>query len=75
MALIYGESAHLLSPSYKDDVKRWLAEDCPNFDYGGFVVGEALTEAKLLGKSAVSIKSIYSLIEPSSILERPIMES
>ena len=32
----------------------WLEEDCPSFDYGGFVVGEKLAEATLLGKSAVS---------------------
>ncbi|KAI4150632.1 MAG: hypothetical protein LQ340_003964 [Diploschistes diacapsis] len=51
MALAHGEVAHLLNPNYKEDVRRWLAEDCPSFDYGGFVVGEAVTEAKLLGKS------------------------
>lgn len=55
MASRFGDCAHLLNPSYKEDVKRWLAEDCPSFDYGGFVVGDAHTEAKLLGKSAVSI--------------------
>ena len=54
MALAHGEVAHLLNPNYKEDVRRWLAEDCPSFDYGGFVVGEAITEARLLGKSAVS---------------------
>ncbi|CAF9913747.1 MAG: hypothetical protein GOMPHAMPRED_008015 [Gomphillus americanus] len=51
MAMQHGKCAHLLNPNFKDDVRRWLAEDCPSFDYGGFVVGEALTEAKLLGKS------------------------
>jgi len=34
-------------------VSDWLEEDCPSFDYGGFVVGEALAEARLLGKSTV----------------------
>ena len=29
----------------------WLEEDCPSFDYGGFVVGESMAEARLLGKS------------------------
>ena len=32
-------------------VSAWLEEDCPSFDYGGFVVGECMAEAKLLGKS------------------------
>ena len=32
-------------------VSAWLEEDCPSFDYGGFVVGESIAEAKLLGKS------------------------
>lgn len=55
MAQAYGRCAHLLNPNYKDDVKRWLAEDTPSFDYGGFVVGEEVQEARLLGKSAVSL--------------------
>ncbi|MCJ1311421.1 hypothetical protein MMC25_005092 [Agyrium rufum] len=52
MASKYGTIAHLLNPNYKTDVTRWLAEDCPTFDYGGFVVGEDPGEAKLLGKSS-----------------------
>lgn len=60
MALAHGEVAHLLNPNYKEDVRRWLAEDCPSFDYGGFVVGEAVTEAKLLGKSPVS-RGVFQL--------------
>jgi nicotinate-nucleotide pyrophosphorylase (carboxylating) len=53
MASEHGQVAHLLNLNYKKDVTRWLAEDCPSFDYGGFVVGETLGEARLLGKSAV----------------------
>lgn len=34
-------------------VSSWLEEDCPSFDYGGFVVGESQGEARLLGKSKV----------------------
>ena len=49
----HGSFAHLLNPNYKTDVTRWLAEDCPSFDYGGFVVGETEGEARLLGKSEV----------------------
>ncbi|PSR93713.1 hypothetical protein PHLCEN_2v4608 [Hermanssonia centrifuga] len=41
---------HLLPPSWKTQVTIWLQEDTPSFDYGGFVVGEALREAFLLGK-------------------------
>lgn len=53
MASAQGDLAHLLNTNYKTDITRWLAEDCPSFDYGGFVVGDGVTEAKLLGKSAV----------------------
>jgi nicotinate-nucleotide pyrophosphorylase len=41
---------HLLPPSWKTEVSRWLAEDTPSFDYGGYVVGEAEREAFLFGK-------------------------
>lgn len=44
---------HLLPPSYKEDIKRWLAEDCPSFDYAGYVIGDAPAEARLLGKDPV----------------------
>lgn len=47
----HGTIAHLLPPHYKRLISDWLAEDAPSFDYGGFVVGEQVTEAKLLGKS------------------------
>ncbi len=54
MALKYGTVAHLLPETYKRMVSEWLEEDCPSFDYSGFVVGETTAEAKLLGKSTVS---------------------
>ena len=41
---------YLLPASWKTQVKVWLQEDTPSFDYGGFVVGEAEREAFLLGK-------------------------
>lgn len=47
----HGAVAHLLPQSYKRMVAEWLEEDTPSFDYGGFVVGEDMSEAKLLGKS------------------------
>ena len=49
----YGTPHHLLPPTYKRMVSAWLEEDCPSFDYGGFVVGEEVKEARLLGKSPV----------------------
>jgi len=51
----HGTVAHLLPPTYKRLVSEWLEEDTPSFDYGGFVVGETMAEAKLLGKSAVGL--------------------
>ncbi|KAL9076360.1 MAG: hypothetical protein Q9161_001076 [Pseudevernia consocians] len=51
MASNHGSVAHLLPQTYKCMVSAWLEEDCPSFDYGGFVVGESMAEAKLLGKS------------------------
>lgn len=49
----HGKVAHLLPLTYKRYVSEWLEEDTPSFDYGGFVVGEEQSEAKLLGKSEV----------------------
>ncbi|PWY67563.1 nicotinate-nucleotide pyrophosphorylase [Aspergillus heteromorphus CBS 117.55] len=51
MASTYGDLRHLLPGNYKRLVTAWLEEDCPSFDYGGFVVGESEGEARLLGKS------------------------
>ncbi|KAF8263237.1 nicotinate-nucleotide diphosphorylase [Lactarius quietus] len=47
-----GDYSHLLPPSWKSQISVWLAEDTPSFDYGGFVVGEALREAFLWGKGS-----------------------
>ncbi|KAL8912960.1 MAG: hypothetical protein Q9171_002159 [Xanthocarpia ochracea] len=51
MAAQFGKMHHLLPPTYKRLVASWLEEDCPSFDYGGFVVGQEVKEARLLGKS------------------------
>ncbi|PGH00452.1 nicotinate-nucleotide diphosphorylase (carboxylating) [Blastomyces parvus] len=51
MASAHGDLGHLLPLNFKQMITAWLEEDCPSFDYGGFVVGEAEGEAKLLGKS------------------------
>ncbi|KAK7729020.1 nicotinate-nucleotide diphosphorylase (carboxylating) [Botryosphaeria dothidea] len=47
----HGKVAHLLPQTYKRLVSEWLEEDTPSLDYGGFVVGEDMAEARLLGKS------------------------
>jgi hypothetical protein len=60
MASAYGDLRHLLPSNYKRLITAWLEEDCPSFDYGGFVVGESEGEARLLGKSKVPSCSIDS---------------
>lgn len=37
---------------WKEDISRWLAEDVPSFDIGGFVVGEAEHSATLWCKQS-----------------------
>lgn len=58
-APLHGTVAHLLPQSYKRMVSEWLEEDTPSFDYGGFVVGEEMSEARLLGKSKVRRHSLH----------------
>lgn len=54
MALEHGNPKSLLPPtSCTRLVQCWLEEDCPSFDTAGFVVGDEVREAKLLGKSPV----------------------
>lgn len=52
----HGAVAHLLPQTYKRYISEWLEEDTPSFDYGGFVVGDDISEAKLLGKSEVCVE-------------------
>lgn len=56
----HGRVAHLLPQTYKRLVSEWLEEDTPSLDYGGFVVGEDMAEARLLGKSKVSFAAYIS---------------
>ena len=44
--------AHLLPPGYKVEISRWVHEDCPTTDIGGFVVGENEEVADLLCKTS-----------------------
>lgn len=57
----HGKVAHLLPQTYKRLVSEWLEEDTPSLDYGGFVVGEDMAEARLLGKSKVSSVALGAL--------------
>jgi len=41
----------LLPPSWESYIDTWLDEDIPSFDYGGYVVGEQMEKAVLLGKA------------------------
>jgi nicotinate-nucleotide pyrophosphorylase (carboxylating) len=43
--------SHLLPPSWEEEVQRWIRSDIPKFDIGGFVVGDTVRVAKILGKS------------------------
>ncbi|KAF8325198.1 nicotinate-nucleotide diphosphorylase [Cantharellus anzutake] len=45
--------AHILPPSWKEQVIGWLKEDTPSFDWGGYVVGEVHREAYLFGKGKI----------------------
>jgi len=54
----HGSVANLLPQAYKRTISVWLEEDCPSFDYGGFVVGESIAEAKLLGKSSGMVAGV-----------------
>ena len=54
-ASAYGDLRYLLPPNYERLITSWIEEDCPSFDYGGFVVGDSDGEARLLGKSEVYI--------------------
>lgn len=40
----------LLPPNWQEEVKRWIEQDMPKWDVGGFVVGEQPHHAMLLGK-------------------------
>ncbi|KAK6539000.1 hypothetical protein TWF694_010548 [Orbilia ellipsospora] len=52
MALDFGDLTHLLPTNYKQTIRDWLEEDCPSFDYAGFVVGEEESVGTLYGKTA-----------------------
>ncbi|ODV60356.1 nicotinate-nucleotide diphosphorylase (carboxylating) [Ascoidea rubescens DSM 1968] len=51
---------HLLpiNGKWKQDITDWLSEDVASFDYGGYVVGEALTDATLYCKQNALISGL-----------------
>lgn len=44
--------SHLLPQSWTVKVAEWLQEDCPSFDWGGFVVGDGQRTAHLNAKAS-----------------------
>ncbi|KAI4155183.1 MAG: hypothetical protein LQ341_000216 [Variospora aurantia] len=58
MAANFGTMSHSLPLGYRRRITEWLEEDCPSFDYGGFIVGEAVKEARLLGKSLGTLAGV-----------------
>jgi nicotinate-nucleotide pyrophosphorylase (carboxylating) len=50
-AVEHGNLSDLLPTHFTEDITRWLAEDTPSFDYGGFVVGSSERRAFLFCKS------------------------
>mmetsp|Transcript_10698 Transcript_10698/g.17448 ORF Transcript_10698/g.17448 Transcript_10698/m.17448 type:complete len:289 (-) Transcript_10698:92-958(-) len=50
--------AHLLPPSFSEEVLRWAKEDCPATDIGGFVVGEKEESATLYCKSSTVVAGV-----------------
>ncbi|TLD19401.1 nicotinate-nucleotide diphosphorylase [Venturia nashicola] len=61
----HGTVAHLLPQTYKRMVTEWLEEDTPSFDYGGFVVGDDMAEANLLGKTPPNTKTHVATVRGS----------
>ena len=41
----------LIQPGFEEEVAKWLRDDVPSFDIGGFVVGDKPTVGHLLCKS------------------------
>jgi len=50
-AAMASDLTSLLPPHWKEEVTRWLEQDMPKWDVGGYVVGAERTHASLLGKS------------------------
>lgn len=53
----------------REKVKEWLKEDTPNFDYGGFVVGEKVERAFLLCKSPGVLSGVPFFEEVFKVLD------
>lgn len=61
--------AGLLPPSWKGKVQAWLEEDCPSFDWGGYVVGDATRSAKLWCKNSGVLAGVPFVNAVFDILE------
>jgi len=42
----------ILPPAFKEQVHSWIRDDCPSFDVGGFVVGDAVETAYIYCKTS-----------------------
>ena len=47
-----------LPPGVFEDVQRWIRDDIPSFDYGGYVVGDKQEIANLYCKSSCIVAGI-----------------
>lgn len=50
--------AAILPPTFKEEVVRWIKEDCPKTDIGGFVVGDKQESATLYCKSSTVLAGV-----------------
>lgn len=50
--------AHLLPPTFKEQIISWIQEDIPSYDIGGFVVGEKEETANLYCKASSSYTTV-----------------
>ena len=47
--------AFILPPFWKDEIRKYLKDDCPHFDVQGYVVGGDVETAVLLSKTATVV--------------------
>mmetsp|Transcript_7965 Transcript_7965/g.7120 ORF Transcript_7965/g.7120 Transcript_7965/m.7120 type:complete len:285 (-) Transcript_7965:13-867(-) len=50
--------SNLLPPKYKEEIKKWIDDDCPSIDIGGYVVGNKIETASLYCKSTSFLAGI-----------------
>jgi nicotinate-nucleotide pyrophosphorylase (carboxylating) len=63
MQSVGDEFGYLLAHQTKRWINTWLEEDCPSFDYGGFVVGNKEETALLYCKESCILAGIPAIEE------------